>query len=133
MNKNPQNQFVKGIGGKGAPKGNRNAAKDRIWRKALDRELKLYVADGIERGQALNAIAKQCVKDALHDDPDVRRDARKEIADRLDGKPTEHIEAEFTSRLAEELSDEELLDIARTGGDGATEETGGTEDNPGFH
>lgn len=125
-------KWVKGQGG-GAPKGNRNSAKDRIWRKALDEELKKYEAEGIKPGEALNAIAKQCIADALAADPDVRAAARQEIANRLDGKPTEHIEAEFTSRLAEELTDEQLLDIARGGSDGAAEEASRAAVSTEFH
>lgn len=119
--------------GEGAPKGNRNSAKDRIWRKALNEELKKYAAEGIEPGQALNAIARLCVADALATDPDVRAAARQEIANRLDGKATEHVIAEFTNALAEELTDEELLDIARGSGDGAAEETSGPPVNPELH
>lgn len=130
MNRNPKNQF--GIG-HGAPKGNRHAAKDRIWRRALNEELKKYEAEGIKPGEALNAIAKLCVSDALASDPDVRAAARIEIANRLDGKPTEHVVAEFTNALAEELSDEELLSIARGSGDRAVEEAGSPEDNSGLH
>jgi hypothetical protein len=132
--RSPKGRFVPGEGG-GAPKGNRNAAKDRIWRKALNAELKKYADPerGIKEGEALNAIARKCVEDALSNDPDVRLPSRQEIANRLDGKPTEHIEAEFTQRLAEELTDEQLLDIARGGSDGAAEEEVGETESPELH
>ncbi|HEU4693271.1 MAG TPA: hypothetical protein VFS23_33140 [Vicinamibacterales bacterium] len=110
--------FKKGnCAGHGAPKGNKNAAKDRLWRKALDTALAQYEDQGlgIKPGEALQRIATECVKDALSIDPDVRLPARNEIANRLDGKPKESIDvtAEFTHRLAEELTDEELAGIIR--------------------
>jgi hypothetical protein len=135
VNRNPKNQFVKGAGGIGAPKGNRNAAKDAKWRKALDVALQEYedLERGIAPGKALAHIAKECVRDALSTDADVRHQARTEIANRLDGKPKEHIEAEFTQRLAEELTDEQLLDIARGGSDGAVEAASSAEDDSIVH
>lgn len=74
----------------GAPKGNRNAAKGKAWANALQRALAQYESDGVVRGEALRAIADKCIEQALEGD----KDARKEIGDRLDGRPAQTITGE---------------------------------------
>jgi hypothetical protein len=83
----------------GAPLGNKNAARGRRWREALDKALKqfsyagfvdkatgLYAVDPVAPGQALERIARNVVYRAVvHQD----RDCEEEIATRLDGKPTQ--------------------------------------------
>jgi len=73
----------------GAPKGNKNGAKGKAWADALRIELATFEdkTAGIKRGHALRAIARGVVKDAIEGD----HDARKEIGDRLDGKPAQAI------------------------------------------
>jgi len=73
----------------GAPLGNKNAAKSKDWQNALR-----WVADnyeneaaGITRGQALRKMATVCFEQAMAGD----KDARAEIANRLDGKPVQPI------------------------------------------
>lgn len=77
----------------GAPVGNKNAAKDALWRKALIVALDAYENPerGIDKGKALAAMATQCVDDAFSTDSKVRQEARNEIANRLDGKPAQAI------------------------------------------
>lgn len=65
----------------GAPKGNQNAARAHRWRDAIDRALER--ASRNEQLLAIDRIADEVVKKALEGD----KDARREIGDRLDGKP----------------------------------------------
>lgn len=73
-----------------APKGNKFAAHDKPWTNALERVLKQLEVDvrGKKRaGEALRLIAETTVRQAIAGD----KDARREIADRLDGKPVQAI------------------------------------------
>jgi hypothetical protein len=92
----------------GAPKGNRNSAKDRVWAKALKDELAEYKDEKVKKGAALREIANVVIRQALHGSAA----AYTEIANRLDGKPTEYVETTVTRRLAAELTDDELAYIA---------------------
>ena len=73
----------------GAPIGNKNAAKAREWSDAIKWQLdNLELPEsGIARGQALRAIAKTVVLQAL----DGNKDAWQEIGNRLEGKPTQGV------------------------------------------
>lgn len=70
----------------GAPTGNTNGAKGKIWRDALRKALARYENKElkIKRGQALEGIAMNVVRQAIESGC---RDAYQEIANRLDGKP----------------------------------------------
>ena len=122
-------------GKSGAPKGNGNARKGSRWRNMLEEALEQYedMPNGVQAGKALKAIAMRTVADALCDDPRVRAEARSEIANRLDGKPKETIDATFTNALAQEMTDAELLDIARGRSNGAAEATQSTSIDPAIH
>lgn len=120
--------------GRGGKFGNKNAVKAKDWERALRTELHHYEDKdrGIAKGTALANIAKKCVEQALNGD----KDARSEIANRLDGKAREHVDVDFTHRLAQELTDDELLNILRNearGGDGTAAEATGSEDPAGLH
>lgn len=65
------------------PIGNTNRANGKRFANALKAALEEYEDDRIKRGEALREIAKGLVKDALAGD----HNARREVADRLDGKP----------------------------------------------
>jgi hypothetical protein len=67
-----------------APVGNKNARKAKDWENALRRVLAQYenAEAKIPKGEALAKIAEQCVVQAIAGD----KDARAEIANRLDGK-----------------------------------------------
>lgn len=71
-----------------APKGNKNAAKGREWADAIRWALGKYESSAVDRGQALRKIAERCIEQALEGD----KDARREIGDRLDGKPAQAVE-----------------------------------------
>jgi ribosomal protein L17 len=83
---------------KGAQKGNKNASKTKDWEHTLRRVLTSFELQNdkgettIKRGEALRKIAEQCVLQAIAGD----KDARQEIANRLDGKPSEHVKIDLT-------------------------------------
>lgn len=77
----------------GAPLGNSNAAKKRLpWQQALKRALtKLAADDGEDKPnyrRGLDRVAKQVVKQAS----DGNKDAWQEIANRIEGKPSQAFE-----------------------------------------
>ena len=107
-----------------APKGNKFASHDKPWTNALERVLKQLETGNVKAGEALRAIAEVTVIKAIEGD----KDARKEIADRLDGKATEYVN--ITHRKdARELTDADLADIA-AGSSNRTSETPGSEEKP---
>lgn len=115
-------------GVRGAPKGNRNAAKSKPWEQAL--KLALSRAGGdIQKG--LSTIADSVVKAAQGGD----MAAITELANRLDGKPAQSIDftGDMTVRDATELSDAELSDIAAGSSAGATETSNSSTEPPGVH
>ena len=76
-----------GNAGRGAPLGNKNAAKGHAWREALRYAL-AQPYDDVERGQALKAVAKTVVRHALKGDIHCIQ----EIGNRLDGRPAQSVE-----------------------------------------
>jgi hypothetical protein len=102
-----------------APKGNQNARKAKEWEIALRRALANFEDKeaGVARGDALQHAARRVVKAAVAGD----WDAIEHLANRLDGKPTEHIQGEFRHHHASELSDSELAAIASGGSDGVAD------------
>jgi hypothetical protein len=70
-----------------APIGNTNRANGKRFANALKAALEEYESDKVKRGEALREIAKGLVLDALSGDATARR----EVADRLDGKPAQII------------------------------------------
>lgn len=66
----------------GAPAGNRNASKSKLWEDAIRRAV---LADD---GRRLRAIAERLLDKAAEGDVA----AMKEVGDRLDGKPRQAIE-----------------------------------------
>lgn len=74
----------------GAPIGNQNAAKGKAYEGAIKRAL-ARKAGSVEEG--LNLIAMQLVNDAIEaEDAATREKARKEIGDRIDGKPKQQLD-----------------------------------------
>jgi hypothetical protein len=71
----------------GAPLGNTNKADGRRWAGAIRRALHEYTDDRVKQGEALHVIACDLVRDALHGDATARR----EIGDRMDGKPAQAV------------------------------------------
>jgi hypothetical protein len=77
----------------GAPLGNKNGAKKRLpWQQALKRALtKLAADDGEDKPnyrRGLDRVAKQVVKQAV----DGNKEAWQEIANRIEGKPSQALE-----------------------------------------
>ena len=94
----------------GAPKGNKNAAKGKMWAAAIDRALaKRSRKDGLD---ALDALAERFLK--LCDERDLG--AFKELGDRIDGKVAQVVQGpgpEGESKL--------IVEIVRFGSDQASE------------
>jgi hypothetical protein len=67
----------------GAPVGNKNAAKAKVWAKALEREVARLEGGDLEKG--LDRLARKVVAAA---DQAGDQWALKEIGERFDGKPT---------------------------------------------
>ncbi len=105
---------------KGGQKGNNNAAKGNQWRTALEYALSEYSDSQVEKGLALRAIAKRMIEQAIAGD----KDARNEIACRLDGKPVQPIDGTINHiNNVEQLTDAILAHIATGSSSGATEAT----------
>lgn len=68
-----------------APEGNKNAAKGKKWQKALEKALARIGEGDMEVGLA--KIADKVIAAAADGD----KDAWKDIADRLDGKPAQSV------------------------------------------
>lgn len=88
---------------RGAPVGNTNGAKGRMWLDALSRRI-------AQRPKDLEDIANAVIEAAKAGEPW----AITELGNRLDGKPMQPVEhsGEFTQRLAHEYSNAELAMIA---------------------
>ena len=91
----------------GAPKGNNNATKSRRWAQAIDKALKQYNEGDVEKGFALDAIAKKLVKQAIQGDSNEFKEAFKEIGDRIDGKALASIELSGELQISD-LTDAEI-------------------------
>ena len=72
----------------GAPAGNKNAAKSRMFEQSLIREIKQRDSNDGE-GETLRKIASKLVEAAMNGEQQAIRDVR----DTLDGKPRQQIEA----------------------------------------
>ena len=82
----------------GAPVGNQNGAKGRQWSEAVKRAIRAKY--GVEWDLALQQLATKLVEEA--DGGDLQ--ALKEVGDRLDGKPSQTIDATVKGDLAGILS-----------------------------
>ena len=71
----------------GAPVGNQNGKNGTAFRDAVRWALANYARGDVKRGTALKAIATKAVEQAIEGD----KEARREIADRIDGKPAQQI------------------------------------------
>lgn len=114
----------------GAPAGNNNAGKPRLWREAINRALDRRARKrGLRSAmEALDELAEQFLEAVSQGDIAAFR----ELGDRLEGKAREYVEMEIT-RHAEEMTDAELADIARRGSARAAEAQGGEEQSPSIH
>lgn len=84
----------------GAPLGNKNGAKAKVWEGALRAALARFEdKDKVKRGQALLKIAETVVTQALGGN----KDAWKEIGDRLDGKAVQPVAGQVDMNLTVEI------------------------------
>ena len=94
----------------GAPKGNKNATKNKRWTQAIDKALKQYNEGDVKAGHALDAIAMKLVRKAVTTtDDQVFDKAIAVIGDRIEGKATQAVE--LSGHLtASDMTTEELLE-----------------------
>ena len=71
----------------GAPIGNQNARKARVWTEAIKRALARYSGNSVEAG--LDKLADRMVKAAAEGDQDAWHIITEKIGDRLEGKPAQ--------------------------------------------
>lgn len=71
----------------GAPLGNKNAAKPRIWHQAIMRALEIHDKSRIDGKKEIDALAEKLLELVRAGD----LNALKEFGDRLDGKPAQAI------------------------------------------
>jgi hypothetical protein len=90
-----------------APVGNQNAKRAAKWRDALERALS--ARDGDKPGSTLFHIADRAIGEALAGD----KDARAEIANRLDGKPAQSVT--LGNEDGEPFKVQGIVDLVRPG------------------
>lgn len=73
----------------GAPLGNQNAKKARIWTEALKRALARYSGSSVDAG--LDRLADRMVKAAAEGDEQAFAAITEKIGDRLEGKPAQSL------------------------------------------
>ena len=83
----------------GAPAGNKNAAKAKVWEGALRAALAQFEDKDTKKGQALRRIAETVVVQAMAGN----KDAWKEIGERLDGKAVQPVAADVDVNLTVEI------------------------------
>lgn len=71
----------------GAPVGNRNAAKAKVWRSAIERALERRTVSRADGVKEIDALADELLKLVAAGD----LGALKEFGDRMDGKPAQAI------------------------------------------
>ncbi len=86
----------------GAPKGNNNGAKS----KRLSSMLQARLAEREQEQELMDTLLGLALDGDLG--------AIKEVFDRIDGKAKQSIDVEATVKRFDELSDEELIEIARS-------------------
>ncbi len=118
----------------GAPLGNKNAVRAKRWQQAIERALeKRSKKEGIDE---LDRLAEKFL-DAIED---MTQSTEKrgpsihgfiELADRIDGKSDQHISV--ADHRADELTEDELANIARAGRDGTAEAQSGAPPSTELH
>lgn len=86
----------------GAPKGNQNARKGKLWTQAIERALKKRSKSKTDMIEALDEIAEKLL--AACDNGDLS--ALKELGDRLEGKAAQAVEMTI-----QEMTHEEALEL----------------------
>lgn len=72
----------------GAPLGNKNAAKPRIWQQAIERALETRTKSRIDGKKEIDALAEKLLDAVASGD----LAALKEFGDRIDGKPAQQVQ-----------------------------------------
>lgn len=114
------------MAGRGAPKGNKNASKEKRWAGALRRALAEYEDETCRPGEALQKIAQNVVRDAVAGD----WESIQEIACREDGKPAQSVDMNINdertgrSELVAELAGLYARLAGRSDGRGAEPDSG---------
>jgi len=73
----------------GAPLGNQNGKKAKLWEQAIKRALARYSGESVDRG--LDLLADKLVKAAMDDDSMAQYQIIEQIGNRIDGKPAQAI------------------------------------------
>ena len=89
------------MGSPGAPKGSRNAAKNRPFAEAIDKALK---QTGKGKATKLRELAEKIIDMAMAGD----MAAIKEVADRVDGKAQAQVTVRTEGKPLSEMTNEEL-------------------------
>lgn len=82
---------------RGAPKGNQNGRKAKIWEQALKRALARYAGSTVDAG--LDKLADRMVKAAMEGDDAASVMIAEKIGDRMDGKPVQAVAGDEESPL----------------------------------
>lgn len=85
----------------GAPVGNQNGKKAKVWEQAIKRALARYAGSTVDAG--LDSLAEKLIAAAAAGDPW----ALKEIGDRMDGKSVQQVEMDGELRTRD-ISDKPL-------------------------
>lgn len=94
----------------GAPIGNKNAAKPRVWHQAIMRALEIREKSRLDGKRELDALAEKLIDLVAAGD----LAALKEFGDRLDGKPAQQVvmsgdpDAPLSVTIAAQASDENV-------------------------
>lgn len=108
----------------GAPIGNRNSAKNKIWTRAIQEALEKRSRS--DRYSALQDLAEKLLMKC--DEGDMT--ALKELGDRLEGKPMQSVEMNVT-RNAANMGDSELIGIITESSSSRIASEKASKDEPG--
>lgn len=84
---NQRRLIISNMAGPGAPKGNANASRGRVWRDAIERALDKRNHRMKDQAKAIDELAERLLQAA--DAGDVS--ALRELGDRLEGKPAQDL------------------------------------------
>jgi hypothetical protein len=95
----------------GAPVGNKNAARPRIWRAAIEAALEKRTTSRVDGKKEIDALAEKLLD--LVADGDLA--ALKEFGDRIDGKPAQAIVGDDELPPVRTVTRIELVDLDDSG------------------
>lgn len=103
----------------GAPIGNKNASKNRLWSDAIKRALSKR--SRVDQIDALEKLAEVLIDKCLEGD----LQALKEMGDRIEGKAHQTATVESFVTSVRQVTDDELAAIATGSGEGASQPESG--------